>query len=41
MMLKTGFELDQYYTVFNYRPPIPQKYLESQDITIVSGTGMK
>ena len=24
--------MDQYYTVFNYRPPIPQKYLKSQDI---------
>ena len=41
MMLKTGLEVAQYYTVFNYGPTSPHKYLNSQDITIVSGTGMK
>ena len=32
--------MDQDYTVFNYGPPTPQKYLKSQDRTIVSGPGM-
>ena len=41
MMLKTGLEVDQYYTVFNYGPPSPQKDLKSQEITVVSGPGMK
>ena len=40
MMLKTGLEVAQDYTVFNYVPPIPQKDLNSQDRTIVSGPGM-
>ena len=40
MMLKTGMEVDQYYTVFNYRPPIPQKDLNYQDRTIVAHPGM-
>ena len=29
MMLKTGLELSKYYNIFNYGPPIPQKYLNS------------
>ena len=41
MMTKTGMEVSQYYTVFNYGPPIPHKELNHQDITIVAGTGMK
>ena len=41
MVLKTGMELAQDYTVFNYRPPRPQKDLKSQDRTIVAGPGMK
>ena len=40
MMLKTVMEVAQYYIVFNYGPPIPQKYLNTQDRTIVSGPGM-
>ena len=31
IMLKTGMEVAQVYTVFNYRPPIPQKDLKPQD----------
>ena len=31
----------QDYTVFDYGPPIPQKYLKSQYRTIVAGPGMK
>ena len=30
MMLKTGMEVDQYYIVFNYSPPRPQKDLKYQ-----------
>ena len=41
IMLKTVIEVAQDYTVFNYRPPIPQKYLKPQDRTIVAGPGMK
>ena len=41
MMLKTGMEVPQDYSFFNYRPPRPQKDLKSQDITIVVGPGMK
>ena len=41
MMLKIGMEVDQYGTVFNYRPPIPQKYLKFQYRTIVAGLGVK
>ena len=41
MMLKTGIGVDQYYTFFNYGPPIPQKDLNPQDRTIVVGPGMK
>ena len=41
MILKTGMEVSQYYTVFNYRPPIPQKDLKPQDRKIVAGPGMK
>ena len=40
MMLKTVMEVAQYYIVFNYGPPIPQKYLNTQDRTIVTGPGM-
>ena len=29
MMLKTGMEVAQYYTILNYGPPIPPKYLSS------------
>ena len=41
MILKTGMEVYQYYTVFNYRPPRPHKYLKSQDRTIMAGPGVK
>ena len=41
MMLKTGMEVAQEYTVFNYGPPRPQKYLKPQDITIVAGPEVK
>ena len=40
-MLKTGMEVAQDYIVFNYGPPIPQKYLNPQDRTIVASPGMK
>ena len=40
MMLKIGMEVDQYYTIFNYRPPSPQKYLKSQGRKIVAQAGM-
>ena len=40
IMLKTVMEVAQYYNFFNYRNPIPQKYLKSQDRTIVAGPGM-
>ena len=41
MMLKIGMEVAQYYTVFNFVLPSPQKYLNAQDITTVAGPGMK
>ena len=41
MMMKTGMEVSQYYTVFNCGPPRPQKKLKTQDITIVAGPVMK
>ena len=41
MILKKGIEVDQYYTVFNYGHPIPQKEIKSQDRKIVAGPGMK
>ena len=41
MIMKTGMEVTQDYTVFRYGPPRPQKYLNNQDITKVAGTGMK
>ena len=41
MMMKIGMEVDQSYTVFNYGPPIPQKYLNLQDRTIMARPGMK
>ena len=36
MMLKRIMEVAQYYTVFDYGPPSPQKYLKYQFITIVA-----
>ena len=36
MMMKTGMEVDQDYTIFNYGPPIPQKDLKSQGRTILA-----
>ena len=36
MMMKTGMEVYQDYTVFNYGLSRPQKDLKSQDITIIS-----
>ena len=41
MMMKTGMEVTQYYTIFNCGPPIPQKELNPQDRTIVAGARMK
>ena len=40
MMLETGMEVAQDYTVFNYVLPIPQKYLKSQVRTIVANPGI-
>ena len=40
MLLKTGLKVAQYYIIFNYGPPIPQKDLKSQDRTIVADPGM-
>ena len=37
MMLKTGMEVAQYYSVFKYGPPRPQNDINSQDKTIVVG----
>ena len=41
IILKTGMEVAQYYTVFKYRPPSSQKYLKYQCRIIVSHIGMK
>ena len=41
MMMKIGMEVAQDYTVFNYGPSIPQKYLNLQDRSIVARPGMK
>ena len=41
MMLKTGMEVAQDCTIFNYRPPIPQKYLKSQGRIIVAEADIK
>ena len=41
MMLKTGMEVDQDYTIFNYGPPIPHKYLNPQYRTVAAGLRMK
>ena len=41
MMLKTGMEVAQYYNVFNYGTPIPQKQLKPQYIKTVSGSWVK
>ena len=40
MMLKTGMKVEQYYSVFNYRPPISQNKVNFQDRKIVAGTGV-
>ena len=39
MILKTGIELAQEYTFFNYGPPRPHKDINYQDITIVAWPG--
>ena len=41
MMLKTGMEVAQYCTIFNYGTPRRQKDLNSQDKKIVTGPVMK
>ena len=41
MMLKIGMEVAQYYNVFDYGPPRPQKDLNLQDRTIVAVPGTK
>ena len=41
IILRKGMEVAQYYTVFNYGPPIPHKDLKSQVRTIVAQPGMK
>ena len=41
MMMKALMEVSQYYNVFNYVSPRPQKELKPQDRTIVEGPGMK
>ena len=41
MMLKTGLEVAQDYTVFSYGPQRPQKYLKPQNKKILAGPGMK
>ena len=40
MMLKTGMEVAQDYTVFNYGSPKSQKFLKYQYMTIVSRPGV-
>ena len=40
MMLKRLMEVAQDYTVLNYGHPRPQKYLNPQHRTIVTGPGM-
>ena len=40
MILKTGMELAQDYTVFNCGHPRPHKYLKSQGITIMAQPGI-
>ena len=41
MIMKTGMEVAQGDSVFNYGPLIPQKDIKSQDRKIVAGLGMK
>ena len=41
MILQTGMEVAQDYTVFNYGNPIPQKDLKPQGRTIVAQAVMK
>ena len=41
MMLKTGMEAPQYYTVFNYGTHRQYKYLNPQDRTILARPGIK
>ena len=40
MMMKTGMEVAQDYTVFDYGPPRPQKDINPQDRTIVAVPGV-
>ena len=40
-MLRTGMEVVQKNTFFNYGTPRPHKYSKTQDITIVADPGMK
>ena len=40
MMMKTGKEVAQDYTILDYIHPVPQKDIKSQDITIVAGPGV-
>ena len=40
MMLKIGMKIAQYYSVFNYRPPISHNNVKSQDRSIVAVTGV-
>ena len=40
MMLKTGIEVAQYYTVFIYGPQLPQKDVNYHDRTIVTWPGV-
>ena len=41
VMLKTGMEVAEYYTAFNYRPLISQKEAKYKDSTIAVGPGVK
>ena len=41
LMLKTGMEVSQYYTIFNYVPPSPHKDLKYQGRTIVARAVIK
>ena len=41
VMMKTGMEVSQDYTVFNYGPSIPHKYVNHQERKKVPGLGVK
>ena len=41
VMLKTGMEVIEDCTIFNYGPPISQKEVNAKDRTIVAGSGVK